>query len=392
MMIKNILIYRRNADNKPDLKGSLLSMGYHCVELNDAFEDCHTDAAFVMKAMNAIQSESIHMVLSWNYVPLLASACELQKLPYVSWICDYPQQALFSKTVLYRCNYLFCFDRVLANRLAGLGCENVYHFPLAVDAAAWEERLCADKEGIAGCDADISFVGNLYSENGGWLETEGIPEYVKGYVKGIEAAQIRVYGYNFVREMIEEEAAKNILDKLGLSLGDMYFDNPARLVADLVNEDITEEERICVIEKLSQKHKLHLYTDEAYQENENIKLCGTADYQSDMPSVFRHSKINLYITPKAVESGIPQRVLDILACGGFCLTNYQPEIAECFEDGAELVMYTDMADLVQKADYYLQHEEEREGIARAGHDKVAAQFSLRDRLSDMLHIVEESVG
>lgn len=371
-MIKNILVYRWNEDGKSALTESLLSMGHHCVEFCEKFEDYHMDAAFVMKVINCIQAENIQMVLSWNYLPLLASVCEMRKLPYVSWICNCPQQALFSKTLLYHCNYLFCFDRIYANRLAGLGCENVYHFPLAVDVAAWEERICMTEKNAAKYTADISFVGSLHDENGKWLETEGIPEYVKGYIKGIEEAQIRVYGYNFVREMIEEEAARDILDRTGLSLGDMYFDNPVRLVADLVNEDITEKERKRVIEELSKKHALYL-----------------PDYQSDMSLTFRHSKINLHVTSKAVESGIPQCVMDILACGGFCLTNYQPETAEFFEDGVELVMYTDMADLMQKVDYYLQHEEEREAIAKAGHEKIKAQFSLWDRLSDMLHIMEK---
>lgn len=392
MMIKNILVYKQNTDSAPSLTKGLLSMGYHCVEFDDKFEDYHTDAAFVMKALHYIQAENIHMVLSWNYLPLLASVCEMQGLPYAAWICDCSQKALFSKTLLYHCNHLFCFDRVLANRLAGLGCENVYHFPLAVDAADFAEKLKETGESAAKYDADISFVGKLYSENGKWLETEGIPAYVKGYIEGVEEAQIRVYGYNFVKEMIEEEAARDILNKTGLSLGDMYFDNPVQLVADLVNGAITEKERIRVLEKLSQKHIVCLYTDEDYRGNEKIKWYGSVDYQNTMPLVFLQSKINLHITSKAIESGVPQRVLDILACGGFCLTNYQPEIAEFFEDGVELVMYTDMADLAQKADYYLQHEEEREAIAKAGREKAAAQFALQDRLSDMLRIVEEGMG
>lgn len=391
-MIKNILVYKQNTDSAPSLTTGLLSMGYHCVEFDDKFEDYHTDAAFVMKVLHYMQAENIHMVLSWNYLPLLASVCEMQGLPYAAWICDCSQQALYSKTLLYHCNHLFCFDRVFANRLAGLGCENVYHFPLTADVAAFTEKRKEAGENVAKYTADISFVGELYSGNGKWLETEGISAYVKGYIEGIEEAQIRVYGYNFVKEMIEEEAARDILDKTGLSLGDMYFDNPVQLVADLVNGAITEKERIRAIEKLSQKHAVCLHTDEDYQGNENIKLCGSVDYQNTMPLVFRQSKINLHITSKAIESGVPQRVLDILACGGFCLTNYQPETAAFFDDGVELVMYTDMADLVQKADYYLQHEEEREAIAKAGREKAAAQFSLQGRLSDMLRIVEEGMG
>ena len=127
-------------------------------------------------------------------------------------------------------------------------------------------------------------------------------------------------------------------------------------------------------------------------EETNIKLCGAVDYQHQMPLVFHNSRINLNITSKTIESGISQRVLDILACGGFCLTNYQPEIAEFFEDGKELVMYTDMEDLAQKIDWYLKHEEERAAIARAGYNKVKEQFSMRERLAELIAIVEEDLG
>lgn len=390
-MIKNILVYRWNSNSDAALLSGLGAMGYHCVEFKEKFEDYHTDAEFVMKVINCMQAEDIHMVFSWDYFPLLASVCEMRKLPYVSWIYDCPLHTLLSKTVLYGHNYLFCFDRNYAGRLAELGCKNVYHFPLAVDTEAFGESIRKKESESIGYMADISFVGSLYSEKDKWLEAEGIPEYVKGYISGIEEAQIRVYGYNFVKEMIEEETARDILKKAGLQLGELYFDSPVQLVADLINREITEKERIRVMEKVSEKHTLHLYTNSGYKGNDNIKLCGIVDYQDGMPLVFHNSRINLNITSKTIESGIPQRVLDILACGGFCLTNYQPEIAEFFEDGRELVMYTDMEDLAQKTDWYLQHEEERAAIAAAGYEKVRTCFSMKEKLSEIIQIVEEDM-
>ena len=252
-MIENILVYRWKTERQSFLTAKLVSMGYHCVELWEDFEDCHADAGFAMKVMNCIQEENIHMVISLNYAPLLASVCEMRKLPYVSWICDCPQQMLFSKTVLYQSNYFFCFDRVYANRLAGLGCENVYHFPLAVDVEEGEEKLSEGQKNAEKYAADI-LVAGFDSKSRKWLEAEGIPEYSRGYLQGIEEAQIRVYGYNFVREMIEEETARDILDKAQVVLGEMYFDNPIQLVADFVNEEIAEKERVRVTEKLSQSH------------------------------------------------------------------------------------------------------------------------------------------
>lgn len=391
-MIQNIMVYRWNSNSESILIANLTELGYHCVEFNEKFNNYHTDAVFVMHMLDCIQSQNIHMVFSWDYFPLLAMVCEMRNLPYVSWIYDCSNLTLMSKTILYEHNYLFCFDSVYAARLAGMGCRHVYHYPLAVDVAVFD-RVIRDAAGKdAAYVSDISFVGSLYNERDRRLETEGISEYDKGYIAGIKEAQVRVYGCNFVKDMIAEDIARKIQREAQLCLGDMYFDDPTQLIADLINQEITEKERLQVLEKLSLTHRLHLYTNSRYEGNQNVKLCGTVDYYREMPLVFHNSRINLNITSKTIEAGIPQRVLDILGCGGFCITNYQPEIADFFEDSKEIVMYTDMDDLVQKVGWYLRHEEERAAIARAGYSKVKECFSMREKLAELIGIVEEDLG
>lgn len=77
------------------------------------------------------------------------------------------------------------------------------------------------------------------------------------------------------------------------------------------------------------------------------------------------------------------------SCGGFCLTNYQPEIAENFEDGVDLVMFSGMADLLAKTSYYLEHEEERKAIAEHGNCKVREHFGLTQKVREMWQMVQE---
>lgn len=388
-MIKNILIYTDISDNDSSIRSNFIELGCHCVEFSDRFQDEHNDADFVMKLLHCMRKENVDLVFSKGYFPLLATACEMQKTPYASWIYDLPNNSLLSKTVLYQHNYLFCFDSVYAQWLLRMGCCHVFHFPLAVDVCASAD--CIQEGETAAYIADISYVGDLYGAEKGWLDVEGISEYTQGYISGIEEAQIRVYGYNFVKEMIGDEMSRDIQQKVGLQLGDMYFDSPMQRAADLVNQEITQKEHMRIIERLSESHQIHLYTDSCYEGMGNIRLCSVVDSRRDMPFLYRNSKINLNITSKAIESGIPQKVLDILACGGFCISNYQTEIADHFEDGKELVMYTDMEDLIQKVEWYLRHDEERMAIAGAGCRKVKEQFSMRDRLKDMLKIVVEDL-
>ena len=104
--------------------------------------------------------------------------------------------------------------------------------------------------------------------------------------------------------------------------------------------------------------------------------------------MFRRSKINLNITLRSIQSGIPLRALDIMGAGGFLLSNYQPELAEWFEDGKELVLYASAEELLGKVRYYLSHEEERREIAYQGFLKARKLFSYETRVKQMMDIVE----
>lgn len=372
-MIEKILVYKWNGNGREQSVIRILrSMGMKVIECEETFSDYHEDAAFAEKILRCLQNGGVQLVFSWNYVPLLASVCEMNKTPYAAWICDCPLQTLMSKTVLYKHNYFFCFDRNYAERLAALECENVYHFPLAVDAETFMQAAVQEEDRVRDYEADVSFAGKLSKEKSTWMESQGIPEYAKGYLSGIVEAQLRVYGYNFVREMIREDVAGDLLQGKKFVTGDMYFSDPIQLAAEVVNEEITRKERISVVEEISKRHEVRVYSDA----------------EDRLPFIYHKSKINLYIIPRTIESGIPFPVLDILACGGFCLTNYQPEIAEFFEDGTEIVMYTGMEDMANKVEYYLQHEEERAAVAKAGSKKVREFFDLKEKLVRMLAFVE----
>lgn len=84
---------------------------------------------------------------------------------------------------------------------------------------------------------------------------------------------------------------------------------------------------------------------------------------------------------------MPLRTLDIMACGGFLLSNYQPELAEYFEEGKELVLFYSKEDCLDKIAYYLDHEEERVQIAEAGCRKVGELFSYRRQLGKIFEVL-----
>jgi glycosyltransferase involved in cell wall biosynthesis len=84
------------------------------------------------------------------------------------------------------------------------------------------------------------------------------------------------------------------------------------------------------------------------------------------------------------------RPLETMASGTFLLT-YRTE-HDVFRDGEHCRFYNpenpqELADLVH---YYLKHESERESIARAGCQEVRQNFSLQNRLAEVLEIVKRN--
>ncbi len=100
-----------------------------------------------------------------------------------------------------------------------------------------------------------------------------------------------------------------------------------------------------------------------------------------------NSKINLHITPRTITSGMSLRILDIMASGGFLLSNAQPELLEYFEEGKDFAAYRDELDLVEKASYYLKHEEERRAIAARGKWKTEKYFTYQNQFKKMFEII-----
>lgn len=391
--MKTILIYCWDSVCEFMAIRAMKEWGFQVITFSERMNDYHADAIFAQKCITCLHEQKVDVVFSYDYFPLLSMICQMNGILYASWIYDCPQYTLLSQTITNDCNHIFCFDRVYAQRLQELGAKWVYHFPLAADVRLYKDAKKAETGKIAeetSYISDISFVGSLYNdENNRFLSAEWT-EYTAGYLEALISAQSKVYGYNLIADSLTEKIATEVVDQCSLSLGKGYIFDPYRMAADVINHEITSRDRQDALGILAEYFEVTLYSNsrlpQRLQRKPHLHYRGTVDYRTQMPLIFHNSKINLNISSRTIESGIPQRVFDILACGGFCLTNYQPEIAELFEDGRDLVMYTSFEDMWEKAKYYLAHEKERTQIARAGYEKVKAFFTIEVRIKELLEM------
>lgn len=86
------------------------------------------------------------------------------------------------------------------------------------------------------------------------------------------------------------------------------------------------------------------------------------------------------------------RVYLEVGSGGFVLHPRVAGIEKHFEDGRHLVLYESIGDLIDKVDYYLDHEDERAAIASAGWKHVHKYHSQEARVKEFLDICNSTLG
>ena len=88
---------------------------------------------------------------------------------------------------------------------------------------------------------------------------------------------------------------------------------------------------------------------------------------------------------------IKGRHFEIPACGGFMLTAHADDLESYFKPGEEAVFYENNDDYIDKIRYYLEHDSEREKIAKAGYDRTVREHSYVKRLEEIFKAIEKDV-
>lgn len=98
---------------------------------------------------------------------------------------------------------------------------------------------------------------------------------------------------------------------------------------------------------------------------------------------FCQSKIVFNIS---IKDDVNMRTFEALSTKSFLLTSWVPGLDELFKDGVHLVTYKTLDEAVEKAKYYIAHDEEREKIAQAGFEEVRAKHTFKHRAEEILKV------
>jgi spore maturation protein CgeB len=109
----------------------------------------------------------------------------------------------------------------------------------------------------------------------------------------------------------------------------------------------------------------------------------------DMYRILRGAKValNRHISTAGPYAN-NMRLYEATGVGTLLLTDEKSNLGELFEPGREVVTYTDSDDLAEKIRHYVDHENEREEIARAGQERTLRDHTYRQRMSELAAVLE----
>ncbi len=368
-----------------DIISSLDKRGISYRTVSYQFADRNEDEFFENRFSKVLCADTYDAVFSVNYFPLVAKCCHLYGIKYISWSYDNPLDVPeIEKTLGFPENHVFLFDRIQTECYVKQGFSNVYHLPLAVNCERLELIKLTKREREL-YSTDISFVGKMYDSMFGEYRSL-MDEHCKGFVDALVSAQSKVYGYWFVDELLNDDFINRINQHFLELNPTTQFKLPKEALSYAIAAQITRNDRLILLNLLARRLNVNIYSWKKCDLLQNVNYMGSCDYYDQMPKVFKASSINLNITLKILQSGIPLRVMDILGSGGFLLSNYQPELAEYFVDGQEVIMYESLEDAFEKVMYYFQNEDLRRKIAAKGHEKASELFSYEKQLGKIFEI------
>lgn len=383
-----ILEFEHNHFGVEDLKEVLPKMGHSLKVISTPLMLERVSPEFDALFEKEISKDTYDLVFTFNYSVVISQNCNRHNIKYVAWVYDSPLVCLYSYTITNPCNYIFLFDSAQYLELKSGGINTVYYMPMAVNVNRLD-KMTVTPEISKVFNGEISFIGSMYNEKHNLFEKfHSISPYAKGYLDSIMQAQLKVYGMNFIENLLTSNILEELKKAVPYTPNKDGIETPAYIYANyFIARKMAQLERHNLIEAISAKHQIKLYTHNPTPSLTNVTNMGAVDFYDNMPYVFKCSKINLNISLRSIKNGIPLRCMDIMGAGGFLLSNFQSDFLEHFIPDEDFVYFDSKEDLLNKCDYYLEHEDERIRIARNGYEKVKEFHSYEAHLNEIFHIV-----
>ena len=321
------------------------------------------------------------LCVSINYRYGLAEIVERISSKLLVWEIDPSMDQIRPLATESSCSFVYTWRRAHIDAFQRAGFKNVRYLPLATDInrcfPAKGTPLEREKYG-----ASISFVGASLVDQG--------RHYRDVFLSSYEQWSQRKDGQERLLSLMQEQS-EDWSQFLVPDLLRKWFPEFSKAMegaqvslSSLLGEWTASRKRNAYVTALESK-SIDVWGDRRWGSIPNYR--GQAGHLREVVHIYRHSTINVDINRIYQPDIVTMRVFDVIASGGFILTEYTPALDEIFDVGVEIATYRTMEELVEKVDYYLAHPQERQEVIAAGLSRVLRDHTMRLRIETMLSTV-----
>lgn len=370
----------------PNIPISLGKMGHEVVLYEKSMEYVEEHEEEYESFGLFLQSQKPDVVISTIFFQIVAAYTHELGIKYAVYGMDSPHYAAWVPEYPRLDNvYLFHFDSREVERFRKCGYTNVTYLPLAA-GVTWADTIHTSGTDRKKFGSAVSFVGGLYGDNPFDTCAGRLPQPVQEHIwNQLENSAFLWDGKERLQEGVSEELLRicqTVTPELcnpGFTMEDDYYFRQWTLARKLSNI-----ERTLLFEQVAGQYDFRLYTRENEVVPESIHRYPPVNAMTEQLKVFQSSGVNLNVTLRSIESGVPLRVFDILSVGGFVLTDYRKDAEKLFREDEEIVMFRTPEEMMDKLAFYTTHETERKRIAKNGHRRARAEYSYERMLEEIL--------
>jgi len=346
------------------------------------------------------------IVIDINFNGAAAPALARIGIPYVGiiwdvWVCA-PEPA--PPTAIYKRNgmdYAFTCDATQVQPLRNMGVNYVEQMHLTTNTERYRPINLNDDEFDKYC-CNISFFGTSLIDNtidgfvNSFKDLDRKIKYSpdndhKKVMEGKRTVLANVLRYQ--SENVFDDCLEMLIhreeDTMGIELLDRSLVYARESFIKTLHVHLSMLQRTQAVEALI-PYGIKVWGDSKWPKlHKDLNYLGFANGDTELPLIINASNINLNLTKTYSDTALNPRVYDVLACGGFCMTNSTDTLHKLFVEDEHLVVFRSEKELIEKVDYYLHHKEERREIAEAGRNHVYEFHTIDQRVKRIETILKE---
>ena len=118
----------------------------------------------------------------------------------------------------------------------------------------------------------------------------------------------------------------------------------------------------------------------------NLRYAGHATPFVGLPQIYGRTKVNICISNALIYAGVPSKLIECLASGGFALVDAKVDLVRLFGNDIEKIFFRDADDLNAKIEYYLARPAERREIVEGLRATIDDQCNIDNLASLILQV------